>query len=53
METVRDEALAKTSLGRLIAPEDIARVIVFLASPAGGNISGQAIGVDADVQALV
>ena len=53
METVRDEALAKTSLGRLIAPEDIARVIVFLASPAGANISGQAIGVDADVQALV
>lgn len=53
METVRDEALAKTSLGRLIAPEDIARVIVFLASPAGANISGQAIGVDADVQSLV
>ncbi len=53
METVRDEALAKTSLSRLIAPEDIARVIVFLASPAGANISGQAIGVDADVQALV
>ena len=53
MEAVRDEALAKTSLGRLIAPEDIARVIVFLASPAGANISGQAIGVDADVQALV
>ncbi|HKO67763.1 MAG TPA: SDR family oxidoreductase [Burkholderiaceae bacterium] len=53
METVRDEALAKTSLGRLVAPEDIARVIVFLASPAGANISGQAIGVDADVQSLV
>jgi NAD(P)-dependent dehydrogenase (short-subunit alcohol dehydrogenase family) len=53
METVRDEALAKTSLGKLIAPEDIARMIVFLASPAGANISGQAIGVDADVQSLV
>ena len=53
METVRDEALAKTSMGRLIAPADIARVIVFLASPAGANISGQAIGVDADVQSLV
>ena len=52
-ETVRDEALAKTSLGKLIAPEDIARMIVFLASPAGANISGQAIGVDADVQSLV
>ena len=53
METVRDEALAKTSLGKLIAPEDIARTIVFLASPAGAKISGQAIGVDADVQSLV
>ena len=53
METVRDEALAKTSMGRLIAPADIARMIVFLASPAGANISGQAIGVDADVQSLV
>jgi NAD(P)-dependent dehydrogenase (short-subunit alcohol dehydrogenase family) len=53
MEAVRDEALAKTSLRRLIAPEDIARTIVFLASPAGANISGQAIGVDADVQSLV
>jgi NAD(P)-dependent dehydrogenase (short-subunit alcohol dehydrogenase family) len=53
METVRDEALAKTSLGKLIDPEDIARTIVFLASPAGAKISGQAIGVDADVQSLV
>jgi NAD(P)-dependent dehydrogenase (short-subunit alcohol dehydrogenase family) len=53
METVRDEALAKTSLGRLIQPEDIARTIVFLASSAGANVSGQAIGVDADVQSLV
>ncbi len=53
LETVRDEALMKTSLHRLIAPEDIARTIVFLASPAGANISGQAIGVDADVQSLV
>ncbi|MBA2414005.1 MAG: SDR family oxidoreductase [Burkholderiaceae bacterium] len=53
MEVVRDEALTKTSLHRLIAPEDIARTIVFLASPAGANISGQAIGVDADVQSLV
>jgi NAD(P)-dependent dehydrogenase (short-subunit alcohol dehydrogenase family) len=53
METVRDEALAKTSLGKLIAPQDIARTIVFLASSAGANVSGQAIGVDADVQSLV
>ncbi|MGH6622955.1 MAG: SDR family oxidoreductase [Burkholderiaceae bacterium] len=50
---MRQEALAKTSLGQLIEPEDIAHAIVFLASRAGARISGQAIGVDADVQALV
>jgi NAD(P)-dependent dehydrogenase (short-subunit alcohol dehydrogenase family) len=52
-EQVRQEALAKTSLGQLIEPEDIGQAIVFLASRAGARISGQAIGVDADVQALV
>jgi NAD(P)-dependent dehydrogenase (short-subunit alcohol dehydrogenase family) len=52
-EQVRAEALAKTSLGQLIEPEDIAYAIVFLASRAGARISGQALGVDADVQALV
>jgi NAD(P)-dependent dehydrogenase (short-subunit alcohol dehydrogenase family) len=52
-DQVRQEALAKTSLGQLIEPEDIAHAIVFLASRAGARISGQAIGVDADVQALV
>ena len=52
-EQVRAEALAKTSLGQLIEPEDIAHAIVFLASRAGARISGQALGVDADVQALV
>ena len=52
-EQVRKEALAKTSLGQLIEPEDIGHAIVFLASRAGARISGQAIGIDADVQALV
>jgi 3-oxoacyl-[acyl-carrier protein] reductase len=27
-------------------PDDIARVIVFLASPAGGYITGQAVTID-------
>ena len=50
---VLEEALAKTSLHRLVTADDIANTIVFLCSPAGANISGQAIAVDADVQALV
>ena len=52
-EVVRDEALAKTSLRRLVSADDIANAIVFLASPAGSNISGHALPVDADAQALV
>ena len=50
---VMGEALAKTSLKRLVTPEDIAHLIVFLASPLGRNISGQALPVDADLHALV
>ena len=50
---VLEEALAKTSLHRLVTADDIANTIVFLCSPAGANISGQAVAVDADVQALV
>src|SRR3989442_745567 len=52
-DVIRDEALAKSSLKRLISPDDIANAIVFLASPLGANISGHALPVDADTQALV
>jgi NAD(P)-dependent dehydrogenase (short-subunit alcohol dehydrogenase family) len=52
VEEVRDEILAHTSLRRLVAAEDIANAIVFLASPAGASISGHAMPVDGDTQAL-
>jgi NAD(P)-dependent dehydrogenase (short-subunit alcohol dehydrogenase family) len=52
-EVVREEALAKSSLKRLIAADDIAHALVFLASPLGANISGHALPVDGDTQALV
>jgi NAD(P)-dependent dehydrogenase (short-subunit alcohol dehydrogenase family) len=52
-EVLRDEAIAKTSLRRLVSADDIANAIVFLASPLGANISGHALPVDADTQALV
>jgi NAD(P)-dependent dehydrogenase (short-subunit alcohol dehydrogenase family) len=52
-EVVRDEAIAKTSLRRMVSADDIANAIVFLASPLGANISGHALPVDADTQALV
>ena len=51
-EVVRDEAIASTSLRRLVTAEDIANAIVFLASPLGANISGHALPVDADKQSM-
>jgi NAD(P)-dependent dehydrogenase (short-subunit alcohol dehydrogenase family) len=53
IEVVRGEAIAKASLRRMVTADDIANAIVFLASPLGANISGHALPVDADTQALV
>lgn len=50
---VREEALAKTSLHRLVTADDVANAILFLCSPSGANISGHALPIDADTQALV
>jgi NAD(P)-dependent dehydrogenase (short-subunit alcohol dehydrogenase family) len=52
-DVVRGEAIARTSLRRLVTADDVANAIVFLASPLGANISGHALPVDADTQALV
>lgn len=52
-DVVREEAIGKTSLRRLVTAEDIANSVVFLASPLGANISGHALPVDADTQSLV
>jgi len=51
-DVVRDEAIASTSLRRLVTAEDIANAIVFLASPLASNISGHALPVDADKQSM-
>ena len=37
---------AAVPLGRLAEPDDVAHVIVFLASGAGGYVTGQAVTVD-------
>ena len=52
LEVVREEALSRVSLRRLVSADDIANAIVFLASPCGANISGHALPIDADTQAL-
>jgi NAD(P)-dependent dehydrogenase (short-subunit alcohol dehydrogenase family) len=51
-EAMRDEYLRKISLRRMVTVDDIAAMALFLASPAGHNISGQAISVCGNVEYL-
>lgn len=44
--------LAKVALRRMVAPEDIAAMCLFLATPGGANITGQALSVCGGVEAL-
>ncbi|MFO0991177.1 MAG: SDR family oxidoreductase [Hyphomicrobiales bacterium] len=44
--------LEKVSLRRMVSPQDVADMVLFLLSPAGRNISGQSLGVDGNVEAL-
>lgn len=53
VEEVAAAALEATSLGKLIPPQHIAAMAVYLASDIGATISGQAISVCGDVQMLV
>ncbi|MDH3647581.1 MAG: 3-oxoacyl-ACP reductase FabG [Gammaproteobacteria bacterium] len=45
-ETQRAEMAAQIPLGRLGQPEDIARAVVFLASGAGGYITGETLNIN-------
>jgi NAD(P)-dependent dehydrogenase (short-subunit alcohol dehydrogenase family) len=49
---LRKEYLKKISLRRMVTVDDIALTCLFLCSPAGQNISGQAIGVDGNMEYL-
>ena len=48
-DAVREEYVAQTPLGRLETPEDVADVVVFLASDAARFMTGQAINVTGGV----
>jgi NAD(P)-dependent dehydrogenase (short-subunit alcohol dehydrogenase family) len=43
---MREEYLKSISLGRMVTADDVALMCLFLCSPAGGNVTGQAISVD-------
>ncbi|KAF1045418.1 SDR family oxidoreductase [Xylophilus sp.] len=51
-EAMKEDYLHKISLRRMVTVEDIAALALFLSSPAGRNISGQAISVDGNVEYL-
>jgi len=48
--TMRADYLKNTSLRRMVTADDVALTCLFLCSPAGRNISGQAIGVDGNIE---
>ncbi len=45
-DAMREEYLKRISLGRMVTADDVALMCLFLCSPAGRNVTGQAIGVD-------
>jgi NAD(P)-dependent dehydrogenase (short-subunit alcohol dehydrogenase family) len=53
MAEIRAASLALASIKEMVQPEQLADMMVFLASPRGRTISGQAISIDSDQQALV
>jgi len=52
-EEMEKRYVSQASLRRMVTADDIAGMAIFLASPAGYNVSGQALSVDADTQYLV
>lgn len=46
VDEVRDMYVADTPMGRLEAPEDVARVVAFLASDDAGFVTGEALAVN-------
>jgi NAD(P)-dependent dehydrogenase (short-subunit alcohol dehydrogenase family) len=51
-QEMTERTLAATSLRCFVTQQDIANMALYLASPFGATISGQAISVDADMQYL-
>jgi NAD(P)-dependent dehydrogenase (short-subunit alcohol dehydrogenase family) len=52
IEEMRQQYLDKVSLRRMVSAQDVANMVLFLCSPAGRNISGQALSVCGNVETL-
>lgn len=53
LEAMRERALQRVSLRRMVTAHDIAAQIIFICSQAGANITGQSLSVDGNVETLV
>lgn len=53
MQAIQDATLANASIKKLVPPDQLADMMVYLASPRASTLSGQAISIDSDVQGLV
>jgi NAD(P)-dependent dehydrogenase (short-subunit alcohol dehydrogenase family) len=51
-EAMRSELVEKASMKHMVSAQDIANMILYLCSDAGRLVSGQAIGVDGNVEYL-
>lgn len=51
-DEMRETYLSKTALHRMVSAQDIADMALFLASPMGRNVSGQALSVCGDVVSI-
>ena len=50
VDEMRRQYLSKISLRRMVTPEDVAALTLFLCSPAARNMTGQAISIDGNVE---
>lgn len=53
LQAIQDATLANASIKKLVPPDQLADMMVYLASPRASTLSGQAISIDSDVQGLV
>jgi NAD(P)-dependent dehydrogenase (short-subunit alcohol dehydrogenase family) len=49
VEDAKREARRATALGRIVTPEEVAKVAVFLASDLASGVTGQLVAVDAGI----
>lgn len=52
VDAMRDEYVRKVSLRRMVTADDVAAMALYLCSPAGRNVTGQAISVDGNIEYL-